>query len=83
MKSPSFNFFSLFLKRRNPSVVKTGASTMFESRILSYLPSTTTALLSLINALIVEITSRREKEIRQRFDRLEDIWSEYDIYAKI
>ena len=41
------------------------------------------APISLINALIVEITSRREKEIRSRFDRLEDIWSEYDIYTKI
>ena len=41
------------------------------------------APISLINALIVEITSRREKEIRERFDRLEDIWSDYDIYAKI
>ena len=41
------------------------------------------APISLINALIVEITSRREKEIRRRFDELEDIWSEYDIYAKI
>lgn len=41
------------------------------------------APISLINALIVEITSRREKEIRKRFDTLEDIWNEYDIYAKI
>ena len=41
------------------------------------------APISLINALIVEITSRREKEIRQRFDMLEDVWSEYGIYAKI
>lgn len=41
------------------------------------------APISIINALIVEITSRREKDIRQRFDKLEDIWSEYDIYAKI
>lgn len=41
------------------------------------------APISIINALIVEITSRREKEIRRRFDTLEDIWSEYDIYAKI
>ena len=41
------------------------------------------APISIINALIVEITSRREKDIRHRFDQLEDIWSEYDIYAKI
>ena len=41
------------------------------------------APISIINALIVEITARREKEIRRRFDKLEDIWNEYDIYAKI
>ena len=53
-----------------------------QSDMASYMDSLV-APISLINALIVEITSRREKEIRRRFDRLEDIWSEYDIYAKI
>ena len=53
-----------------------------QSDMASYMDSLV-APISLINALIVEITSRREKEIRQRFDELEDIWSEYDIYAKI
>ena len=53
-----------------------------QSDMASYMDSLV-APISLINALIVEITSRREKEIRRRFDELEDIWSEYDIYAKI
>ena len=53
-----------------------------QSDMASYMDSLV-APISLINALIVEITSRREKEIRRRFDTLEDIWSEYDIYAKI
>ena len=53
-----------------------------QSDMASYMDSLV-APISLINALIVEITSRREKEIRKRFDTLEDIWSEYDIYAKI
>ena len=53
-----------------------------QSDMASYMDSLV-APISLINALIVEITSKREKEIRRRFDKLEDIWSEYDIYAKI
>ena len=40
------------------------------------------APLSIINAIIVEITNRREKEIIKRFDRLEQVWDQYDVYTK-
>ena len=40
------------------------------------------APLSIVNAIVVEITHRREKEITKRFDTLEKIWDEYDVYAK-
>ncbi len=40
------------------------------------------APISIINAIIVEITSRREGRIRDRFDRLEKIWDEYNVYTK-
>lgn len=40
------------------------------------------APLSIINAIIVEITRRKEKEIRARFDTLEKIWDEYEVYTK-
>ena len=40
------------------------------------------APLSIINAIVVEITRRREREITERFDKLEKIWDEYDVYAK-
>ena len=40
------------------------------------------APLSIINAIVVEITHRREVEITKRFDSLEKIWDEYDVYAK-
>ena len=43
---------------------------------------TLVAPISIINAIIIEITSRREKEIRQRFDTLEKVWDEYDVYTK-
>ena len=40
------------------------------------------APISIINAIIVEITNRREKEITERFDKLEKVWDEYRVYAK-
>ncbi len=40
------------------------------------------APLSIVNALIVEITNRCEEKITKRFDTLEKIWDEYDVYAK-
>lgn len=40
------------------------------------------APISIINAIIVEITRRKEKEITERFDKLEKVWDEYDVYAK-
>ena len=40
------------------------------------------APVSIINAIIVEITRRREKEITARFDTLEAIWDEYGVYTK-
>ena len=39
------------------------------------------APLSIINALIVAITKDMQKELTERFDKLEHIWSEYDVYA--
>ncbi len=40
------------------------------------------APISIINAIIVEITKRREKEITERFDKLEAVWDEYNVYTK-
>ena len=40
------------------------------------------APLCIINALIIEITNRREGEIRRRFDKLERVWDEYGVYTK-
>lgn len=40
------------------------------------------APLSIINAIVIEITARREKEITERFDALEKLWDEYEVYAK-
>ena len=40
------------------------------------------APLSIINAIIVEITRRCEKRITERFDKLEKVWDEYEVYTK-
>ena len=40
------------------------------------------APLSIINALIVAIAARREKELSQTFANLERIWDEYEVYEK-
>ncbi len=40
------------------------------------------APISIINAIVVEITNRRERDIIERFDKLEALWDEYDVYAK-
>ncbi len=40
------------------------------------------APLSIINAIVVEITNRREREIIKRFDQLEKVWDAYDVYTK-
>lgn len=40
------------------------------------------APLSLVNALIVAVASKREKELSQTFANLERIWDEYDVYEK-
>ena len=40
------------------------------------------APLSIVNALIVAIAAKREKELHQTFENLERIWDEYNVYEK-
>lgn len=40
------------------------------------------APLSVINAMLVDVTRHREQEVKDRFDRLEHVWDEYEVYAK-
>lgn len=40
------------------------------------------APLSIVNALVVAVASKREKELSQTFANLERIWDEYDVYEK-
>jgi DNA-binding MurR/RpiR family transcriptional regulator len=40
------------------------------------------APLSLVNALIVALAAKREKELGMTFNALEHIWEEYNVYEK-
>ncbi len=40
------------------------------------------APMSIVNALIVAIASKREKELHRTFENLERIWDEYNVYEK-
>ena len=40
------------------------------------------APMSVVNALIVAIASKREKELHRTFEELEHIWEEYNVYQK-
>ena len=52
-----------------------------QSDMASFMDSVV-APISIINAIVIEITSRREKEITERFDALEKLWDEFEVYAK-
>ncbi len=40
------------------------------------------APLALINALLAAVAGKKPEEVKQRFDKLEHIWDDYDVYAK-
>ena len=52
-----------------------------QSDMASFMDSLS-APLSIVNAIVVEITKRCEKQITERFDNLEKIWDEYNVYTK-
>ena len=47
------------------------------------LVDTLVAPLSVVNALLVAVGQRREKELANTFMNLERIWDEYEVYEKI
>ncbi len=52
-----------------------------QSDMASYVDSLC-APLSIINAILASLAKKREAAITARFDKLERIWDEYDVYAK-
>ena len=41
------------------------------------------APLSLVNALLVAVSRKKEEELAHTFDKLEKIWDEYGVYEKV
>ena len=40
------------------------------------------APMSIINAIIVEVSRRKQEDLRVRLHQMEEIWDEYDVYDK-
>ena len=51
------------------------------SDMISFLDSLV-APLSLINALVVAVAEKSEKDLAGTFEKLENIWTEFDVYEK-
>ncbi len=66
---------------RAPIAAEASCLLTAESDMASFADSLV-APLSIINALLAEIASRSEERIKERFDRLEALWDEYDVYTK-
>lgn len=41
------------------------------------------APLSLVNALLVAVSQRKNEDLAQTFHRLEEIWEKYNVYEKV
>ena len=52
-----------------------------ESDMVSFVDSLV-APLSVLNAIMVAVAGKKQEEITARFDRLERLWDEYDVYDK-
>ena len=68
--------------KNSPIATKATEVLIAKSDMASYVDSLT-APMSVLNALIVAISRKRQAEINARFDKLERIWEEYDVYAKL
>ncbi len=68
--------------KNSPIATKATEVLIAQSDMASFVDSLT-APMSVLNALIVAISRKCQAEINLRFDKLERIWEEYDVYAKL
>ena len=68
--------------KNSPIATKATEVLIAQSDMASYVDSLT-APMSVLNALIVAISRKKQADINARFDKLERIWEEYDVYAKL
>ena len=68
--------------KNSPIATKATEVLIAQSDMASFVDSLT-APMSVLNALIVAISRKKQADINKRFDKLERIWEEYDVYAKL
>ena len=66
----------------SPLVPISTYSLMARSEMASFVDSLV-APLSLVNALLVAVSQRRNEDVERTFQTLEDIWEEYNVYEKV
>lgn len=76
------NVVAITDNNNSPIAVKATEVLIAQSDMAAYVDSLT-APMSVLNALIVAISRKKQTEINERFDKLERIWEEYDVYAKL
>ena len=62
---------------------QTADYTLLAKSDMAYFVDSLVAPLSVVNALIVAIGMRKQKEISETFTHLESIWDEYEVYEKL
>ena len=78
-KSKNATVLSITDSKASPLNEYSDVSLLAESGMVSFVDSLV-APLSIINALIVALGMNKKAEITDTFDRLEDIWKEYNVY---
>ena len=68
--------------RESPIAAYADHALLAKSDMIS-LVDTLVAPLSVVNALLVAVSQRREKELTRTFADLERIWDEYEVYEKV
>jgi len=68
--------------KNSPIATKATEVLIAQSDMASFVDSLASPM-SVLNALIVAISRKKQAEINLRFDKLERIWEEYDVYAKL
>ncbi|MBR7117205.1 MAG: MurR/RpiR family transcriptional regulator [Clostridia bacterium] len=66
--------------KHSPLVAHADYSLIADTDMASFMDSVV-APISIINALIIEITHRREGMILDRFEKLERLWDDFDVYT--
>ena len=62
---------------------QTADYTLLAKSDMAYFVNSLVAPISVVNALIVAIGMRKQKEISETFTHLESIWDEYEVYEKL